>query len=104
MYDQPLSNVAFIVYHLDDHLPSLHRGWSPAQYLLFEMADKISTPSIRSFEVDCLLRWNHYQYTGYYSSMPAAIVLLSVLCYVVGRALIIPDTAFSTCSDPRFVS
>jgi len=32
------------------------------------------------------MRWSHYQYTGYYSAMPAAIVMLSVVCYVVIRA------------------
>jgi len=64
----------------------LDLGWSPAQHLLFQIADKISTPSIRTFEVDCLIGWNHYQYTGYYSSMPAAILMLSVVCYLVIRA------------------
>ena len=58
-------------------------GWSKAQHLLFKIAETISTPSIRNFEVDCLLQWNHYQYTGFYSSIPGVIMLLSVFCYLV---------------------
>ena len=64
----------------------INLGWSPAQYLLFEFADKLSTLSIRSFEVDCLLNWNHYQFTGYYAAMPAIIMMLSVFCYFIIRA------------------
>ena len=56
--------------------------WSPLQYLVFQIFDKVSSPSIKSREVDCLLHWNHYQYVGYYVSLPGIIFLLSVLCYL----------------------
>lgn len=58
-------------------------GWSKAQYMLFKIAETISTPSMRNFEVDCLLQWNHYQYTGFYTSLPGVIMLLSVFCYLL---------------------
>ena len=58
-------------------LKSIDLDWSDAQYFLFQIADKLSTPSIRSFETDCLLHWNHYHYVAYYMSLPGMILLLS---------------------------
>ena len=60
-------------------LKNIDLDWSDAQYFLFQIADKLSTPSIRSFETDCLLHWNHYHYVAYYMSLPGMILLLSFL-------------------------
>jgi len=66
-------------------LKDVDLGWTSTQYLLFEIAARISTPTIHSFEIDCFLRWNHYQYTGYSSALPTVIAILAVFCYVVIR-------------------
>lgn len=60
--------------------------WSPLQYFTFQIFDRLSSPSIKSFEVDCVLDWNHYQYVAYYVSLPGIIFFLSILCHLVFRA------------------
>ena len=63
-------------------LQNVDLDWSAAQHFLFQVADKLSAPSIHSFQVACLLQWNHYHYLAYYVSLPGIILLLSVLCYM----------------------
>ena len=72
--------------------------WSPLQYFTFQIFDRLSSPSIKSFEVDCVLDWNHYQYVAYYVSLPGIIFFLSIF-----KDLVTVNTPILAPSGPETV-